>query len=699
MKVRGFRIELGEVEAAMAEHPRLQQGVVVAVADQQGGQRLVAYGVAAEGGVSSRELRRFLRERLPEYMVPSVFVPLAALPLLPNGKLDRRALPLPETLASSPGTVPEVPLTQTEELLAAVWSELLAVAVGRHDNFFELGGHSLLAIRAIARLREVFAFNLPLSKCFELPTIAELGQYIDAEHKGGQPGAFAIQPRPRGSELPLSFAQERLWFLDQLEANSAAYNVPAAVQLVGHLDVAALQQAVAEIVRRHESLRTTFPTVQGRPIQAIAADLPITIPVVDLQDLPAQMQSSQVKQRAMAEAQRPFDLACGPLLRLSLLRLAADVYVLLINLHHIVSDGWSRRVVFVRELAALYEAFAQNAPSPLPELPVQYADFAQWQRQWLSGEVLTTQLDYWRQELADPLPVLDLPTDRSRPSVQTFRGAHSCFSLSADLTQKLKALSQQSGTTLFMTLLAAFAALLSRYSDQSDIAIGSPIANRDRSELEPLIGLFLNTLVFRIDLQGNPPFLELLTRVRQKTLGAYAHQDIPFEKLMSELQTTRQLSHSPWFQVMFILQNLPSEKLELSGLTLTLLEQEGWANATAKFDLTLIMEEKGPQLEGIFEYNTDLFEAATIGRLVEHFQNLLAGIAASPHQRLSDLPMLSAAEQQQLLEGRYASAYSEALTEDDSQALPMPDEDIDRLIAELAELSETEAQQLLSDAS
>ncbi|MCG8364971.1 MAG: condensation domain-containing protein, partial [Pseudanabaenales cyanobacterium] len=709
VKIRGFRIELGEIEAVLAQHPQVQHGVIVVDEDESGEQRLVAYVVAAaQTSPTGSELRQFLKQRIPEYMTPSLFVMLSALPLTSNGKVDRQSLPAPEADESRLDVGPEAPHTPTEEILAAIWQDLLGIAVGRHDNFFELGGHSLLATRAITRLRETFKVDLPLNKFFKFPTVAELGRYIDSARNASEGvECTAIQSVSRAGKLPLSFAQERLWVLNQLEGNSAAYNVPAAIHLSGCLHVAALEQAVTEIVRRHEILRTTFPTVNGSPVQMIAADSSMAINILDLQALSAQARTAQAQQWVMEEARRPFDLARGPLFRVVLLRLAADSHILLVNLHHIISDGWSRRVVFIQELATLYESFTQNKPSPLPELPIQYVDFAHWQRRRLTGEVLETYLSYWRQELADPLPVLDLPTDRLRPPIQTFRGDHMCFTLSADLTEKLKALSRQSGATLFMTLLAAFATLLSRYSGQEDISVGSAIANRSRNELEPMIGLLLNTLVLRIDLQGKPSFLELLTRVRQKALGAYAHQEAPFEKLMEELKPARQLSHSPWFQTMFILQNLPSQKLELPGLTLTLLGQESWSNSTAKFDLTLVMEEKDEMLEGIFEYNTDLFDAATIHRMAGHLQSLLEGVVANPRQPISALPMLTPAEQHQLLGGwgnhsikapppsRYVDQRTPAADPSQFQG----DKEVDRLLAELDELSEEEAQQLLSEAS
>ncbi|MDJ0702182.1 MAG: amino acid adenylation domain-containing protein [Leptolyngbyaceae cyanobacterium MO_188.B28] len=455
-----------------------------------------------------------------------------------------------------------------------------------------------------------------------------------------------IVPAPRDSKLPLSFAQTRLWFLDQLEGGSVAYNVPAALRLTGYLHVAALEQSIAEMIRRHEVLRTTFPIVNGNPVQRITEHAFASIPILDLQSLSEQAQSSEVQRLAIEDAQRPFDLAQGPLLRVTLLRLGASSHVLLVNLHHIVSDGWSR-AIFIREVAILYEAFSEGKPSPLPDLPIQYADFAHWQQQWLTGEVLETQLDYWQKQFSGAPPVLELPTDRPRPPVQTFRGGRETVALDAELTQKLKELSQQSGATLFMTLLAALATLLARYSGQEDIVVGTPIANRNQLELEPLIGFFANTLAIRTDLQQNPTFLELLAQVRQTTLDAYTHQDLPFEKLVEELQPERTLSHNPIFQVMFVLQNIPRDKYELpGGLSISTVQAE---ELIGKFDLTLRLSETETGLRGFWEYNSDLFDASTIARMVNHFQTLLEGIVVNPRQNISNLSLMTPTEQHRLL--------------------------------------------------
>ena len=474
---------------------------------------------------------------------------------------------------------------------------------------------------------------------------AEILMFLHKANLSSSPAPEPIRPMPRDGDLPLSFGQQRLWFLDQLEGGSATYNEFFALNINGSLQIAALEQTLTEIVRRHEILRTTFPMRNGFPVQAIAPTQTVPLPMVDLQQSPEVEQSAEVRRLAIEEQARPFDLSKGPLLRATLLRLAEESYVLLLNIHHIVCDGWSMPI-FIRELSAFYEAFSKGAPSPLPELAIQYADFAHWQRQWLQGDVLAAHLAYWRQQLAGAPPVLELPTDRPRPAVQTFRGAAQFLALPKPLSQKLKVLSQRWGVTLFMTLLAAFQTLLYRYTGQSDICVGAPIANRNRSEIEGLIGFFVNTLVLHTDLSGNPSFQELLGRVREVALGAYAHQDLPFEQLVEALQPERSLSHQPLFQVMFVVHDASMTTLELPGLTLSSLEMD---SETAKFDLALSIADGEQGLMALWEYNIDLFDAATITRMLGHFQTLLEGIVANPEQKLSDLPLLTAAERHTLL--------------------------------------------------
>ena len=649
VKIRGFRVELGEIEAVLREHHAVRDALVLNREDQPGSNRLVAYLVQTDfdSGESENlvsDLRRFLKAKLPDYMVPSAWVTMEALPLNINGKVDRRALPPPdETLREE---IYLAPRTQTEERLARIWEEVLEIEkVGVHDNFFDLGGHSLLATQLISRVRANFNIALPLRRLFESPTVASLSEQIDATGCESRIQSAPIQPASRDKELPLSFAQERLWFLDQLEPGNPFYNTPLALRLRGPLDTDALERSLNEVVRRHEALRTTFATADGQPVQLIAPSLTILLPVLDLRPLAEVERSAEVKRLADEEAQRVFDLARGPLLRATLLRLGQEEHVILLTMHHIISDGWSMGVL-IRELSSLYDAFSRGMPSPLPELAIQYADFAAWQRQWFQGEVLETQLRYWKQRLADAPPILKLPSDRPRPASQSFRGSAQRFEVDEDVTRDLKALSQRSGATLFMTLHAVFATLLHRYSAQQDIIIGSPIANRNRAEIEPLMGFFVNTLALRTDLSGDPTFLELLNRVQQLALDAYAHQDLPFERLVDVLQPERDLSQNPLFQVMFTLQNAPTGGVQLTDLIITAVETE---RVTALFDVVLDLWETGQGLTGVLEYNTDLFDAPTIVRMVGHFQNLLAAIAANPEQRISDLSILNQDERHQLL--------------------------------------------------
>ncbi|WDD36885.1 amino acid adenylation domain-containing protein (plasmid) [Nostoc sp. UHCC 0926] len=592
------------------------------------------------------EFRHCLQKKLPEYMVPSAFVLLESLPLTPNGKVDRNALPEPD-LDSTLLEKYVAPRTPIEEILAQIWAQVLKVErVGIHDNFFESGGHSLLATQLLSRIRNIFKLELPLHSLFAATTVAKFAQEIkQLQQQNLELSTPPILPRASEAELPLSFAQQRLWFLDQLQPLSAFYNVPVALHLVGTLEVAALQQSLQEIIHRHEALRTNFIKVDGKPTQVIQTQANWKVSIVDLKHLFTTEQEIATQQLAQQQAIQPFNLATEPLVRATLLVLSKTEHALLVCMHHIVFDGWSVGV-FVQELAALYNAYSQGQPSPLAPLPIQYADFAIWQRNWLQGDVLQSQLSYWQQQLANAPALLSLPTDRPRPSVQTDNGAYQQFALSKELTSGLTQLSQQQGVTLFMTLLAAFDTLLYRYTGQEDILVGSPIANRDRSEIEELIGFFVNTLVIRTDLAGNPSFSELLSRVREVALSAYAHQNLPFEMLVEALQPERDLSYTPLFQVMFALQNASTSQVELAGLTVTPLITEG---ATAKFDLSLLMQNTATGLVGFWEYNTDLFDASTIERMTGHFVTLLEGIIANPQQQISQLPLLTAVEQQQLL--------------------------------------------------
>ncbi|HEX8148765.1 MAG TPA: amino acid adenylation domain-containing protein, partial [Pyrinomonadaceae bacterium] len=655
VKVRGYRIEPGEVEAALLQHEAVSEALVVADGAREGDKRLVAYLVpreesAADRAALVREAQQHAKERLPEYMVPSIFMVLDELPLTPHGKVDRRRLPAPEVTRTDEVTGTNAPRTPVEEMLCGVAADVLGVEeVGINDNFFQAGGHSLMATQLISRVREIFQVNLSLRSFFEAPTVVGLAEVIEAEIRAGQ-GVQSppIEPVAREEGLPLSFAQQRLWFLDQLEPGGSAYNVPSAVRLEGPLDLGALERTVGEIVRRHETLRTSFPTAEGRPQQRIAPVSEIRLAVTDLSPLPAAEREAAARRLAREEAERPFDLATGPLFRVGALRLGEEEHVVLFTMHHIVCDGWSLGVM-VREIVALYGAYSRGAAPALPEPPIQYVDFAVWQRNWLRGDVLEAQLDFWKKQLgAGELPALKLPTDRPRPATRSFVGAQEQFTLPFAFLEKVKALSRQEGVTMFMTLLGAFQALLHRYSGQDEILVGSSIANRNRAEIEGLIGFFVNTLVMRGDFGGNPTFKELLGRVRDAALGAYAHQDLPFEKLVEEMQPERSLGGAPLFQVAFNLQNAPWENLELQGLRLSYL---GVSSETSKFDLALYMSESHEGLHGKFEYATDIFEAETIRRLVGHFRRLLEAAVADPEQRVSTLPLLTEEELRQALAG------------------------------------------------
>ncbi|HJT56502.1 MAG TPA: amino acid adenylation domain-containing protein, partial [Ktedonobacteraceae bacterium] len=571
VKLRGYRIELGEIEAVLGRHANVRDCVVVMVREEESEQptegRLVAYVVAQQPlTLSSQELRNFASEQLPAYMLPSIFVLMDELPLTANGKVDRSKLPVPEQSKSEIQPTLVEPRSPIEEILAEIWSELLAIKqIGIHDNFFSLGGHSLLATQVIARLHQVLRVDLPILSLFEAPTVAKLAERVERVLRSEQgTAAPPLVPVSREQDLPLSFAQQRLWFLDQLEPGRASYSKPTAVRLCGKLEVKALAASLEEMVRRHESLRTTFAMKENAPVQVIRKAGQFHLPLAELSRLSLENREIEMQRLANWEAQRPFDLTYGPLLRTTLLRLDEEEHVLLLSMHHIVSDGWSNSI-FLGELTTLYNAFVAGQLSPLPELPLQYADFAAWQRQWLQGEVLESQVRYWTEQLHEVAP-LELPTDHPRPAVQTFRGTTQSLLLPAQLSEELKRLSQREGVTLFMTLLAVFQALLARYTGQDDISVGTPIANRTHADLESLIGFFVNTLVLRTDLSCNPSFQEVLARVREACLGAYAHQDVPFEKLVEVLQPERDLSRSPLFQVMFGLQHAPRIPQTLQGV-------------------------------------------------------------------------------------------------------------------------------------
>jgi amino acid adenylation domain-containing protein len=702
VKIRGYRIEIGEIEEVLAHHPQVRTCAVAARQEASGDKRLVGYVVASDGKQPTvTALREFLKTTLPDHMVPPAFVFLDALPLTPNGKLDRRALPDPEPTRPDLEDIFVAPRTPNEEVLAGIWSQGLGVeGIGVDDDFFALGGHSLIATQIISRARDAFHLEVPLRDLFMNPTVARLGLAIaqrqaervaPAERDrllselesstgvgspgGGDPGRQSamgdhglriarlspqarevlelwlrekaisapsqpIARREMEGPVPLSFAQQHLWILDSLHSGVPLYNVPRALRIRGNLDVQALGRALDTIQERHEVLRSAFPAVDGKPVQVLASAPAAALPMVDLDNFAEVDREKDLRGIVEEEARSPFDLARGPLLRTKLLRLAEQDHVLLLTVHHIVFDGWSVEV-FDQELAALYEAYHEGRPSPLPALPIQYADFAVWQRAWLSGKIVEEQLSYWRQRLKGAPAVLELPASRSRPPVQSTRGGTETILIARELAQSIRALGQREGATLFMTLLAAFKVLLLRNSGQDDVVVGSLVAGRNRSDIEGLIGFFVNTLVLRTDLSGDPTFRESLGRVREVAIGAYGHQDLPFEKLVEELNPSRSLSHSPLFQVMVTLENASPAPLRLAGATVTPLSVSA---ETTKFDLTAAFEDTGEEIRALFRYKADLFEASTIQHLLGQFRTLLEGIAADPDQHLSRLPVLTEAE-------------------------------------------------------
>ncbi|HEX5875186.1 MAG TPA: amino acid adenylation domain-containing protein [Pyrinomonadaceae bacterium] len=647
VKVRGVRVELGEIENLLRGHQAVADVAVVDRDDAEGNKFLVAY-VTLTNGSGSEVLREYLSERLPQTMLPSAFVELDQLPRTLNGKIDRKALPALE-LVQAEKEMEAGPLTPIEEIVGGIWCEVLRLpAVGRTSNFFNLGGHSLLATQVILRVRDTLKVDLPIRSIFESPTVGAFAELIQEQIVEGRLSAVAsIEPVSRDGELPLSFAQQRLWFQEELAYGTTTFHIALGMEVRGPLNHAALEQTFSEIVRRHETLRSVFPIIGGEVVQVIAPSSRLALPVVDLRKLDAREQEAASRTQAEAEFARPFDLETGPLARLVLLRHSEDEHTIVCVLHHIISDGWSKGVL-MKEVSVLYAAFCQGLPSPLQELPIQYADFAAWQRQQLQGDVLDQALAHWRNNLATATPLLELPADRPRPPVQTYRGAMEVFLLSPDVVQQLKALSQRRGVTLFMTLLAAFQAFLSRYTGQEDIVVGATVANRERSDLEGLIGFFVNMLALRTDCSGDLPFDELLERVRDTTLKAYAYQAVPFEKLLLELDfIKRNPSYSPVFQVIFSFQNQPNlMDLTLSGLKLNFPQVEV---TTSQTDLLLDMYDGVDGMTAALYYNTDLFDATTIQRMAKHFQNVLTGVAADAGQRLSELPLLSEQERARLL--------------------------------------------------
>lgn len=659
VKIRGYRIELGEIELQLLKHPTVREAAVVARQQQgePGERHLVAYYTVAGGETresSTAQLRRYLEAQLPPYMVPTAFVRLERLPLTPNGKVDRKALPAPQHETYARGAY-EAPCGVVEEAIAAIWEEVLKVQpVGRNGDFFALGGHSLLATQVASRIRRALGVELSLRTLFEARTIAALAAHIDAGRTEGRVGALPpIDAAPRERPLPLSFSQRRMWFMQQLEPSSTAYNMPFAIRIRGELDTRALAGAIEAMVARHEAFRTTFSIRDGEPVQTIHASVPAELRQIDLSQRGTREAAEEAAQLFRAESMQPFDLALGPLHRLLLARLGPSDHMLLWLIHHAIGDLWSMAVL-MREFQQLYRALRCGEMAALAPLPIQYSDFAVWQRRHMSGEALASQLAYWRGRL-DGIAPLALPADRPRPRHQTFRGSNIIAAIPTSLLTALKEFGARHGVTPFMTLLACFKILLARYCNQEDIAIGVPIANRTRVETESLVGTLVNTLVMQTSLTGNPRFTELLARVQETALGAYAHQDLPFEVIVEELAGARDAGHAPLVQVMFNVANALQERPQLDGLAL---DPFLFDSGAAQFDLSVLVD---TELTGsiIFTYSTEMFDAVTIRRMVTHYLGILEQAISAPEERILSYPMLTAAERAAAIEGwnRTTAAY------------------------------------------
>ena len=645
VKIRGFRIELGEIESALKKQPRVVDAVVMAREDQPGDKRLVAYVVAKSkaetngaDSLNPEELRQGLRSLLPDYMVPATFVFLDQLPLTPNGKVDRKALPAPDLDRRSAGSEYVAPRSETEQKLAVIWREVLRLnQVGALDNFFILGGHSLLAVQVLSRIHETFQVSLPLSSLFDAPTIEAIASGIDAGRWGSNETRIApLQHVSRSGELPVSFVQERLWFIDQLEPGSHAYNVPTALRLEGALEVATLERALNEIVRRHEVLRTTFRYLDGKLLQVVAPSLTVLVPITDLHSKPGEQRVTRACEVVDSEGQRPFNLETGPLVRAHLIRLGENTHIFVLVMHHTISDGWSLAVLY-RELETIYTALSRKQTIPeLPELPIQYADFAFWKRQVTSGKWLEQELDFWKGKLTGAPVRTSLPTDHPEPETASRKAARCSVQLSEDLTQATNALSQGDGGTPFMLLLAALAVTIHKWSGQQDLVTGTVVAGRNRREVENLIGCFMNFLPIRTRLLGTETLEEIFAEVRTAVLEAQEHQECPFEKMVEAINPERRMNQNPLYNVALLLQNFPAEPFRVDGLKATPFPV---GMEAALLDLRFEAEPNANGLAFCCEYRNDLFERSTIEQVLATFQKVLSALVQKPKTRLQDIKL------------------------------------------------------------
>jgi non-ribosomal peptide synthetase component F/acyl carrier protein len=666
IKLAGFRVELGEIELNLMRHPKVREAVVVAHEDSASSKYLAAYVVLEDGQkLAPGELRNFLRESLAQYMVPAIYMTLESLPLTTTGKVDRLSLPTPDRARADLEEEFVGPRNEVEAKIAAICEEVLGLhKVGVYDKFLDMGGDSLRVIQLISRIRQAFDVEMPFSRIFKNPTIADLAHSVSSgKSMGGGLDLQPIQPVPRDGPLPVTFPQEAIWLLSELTDQTLAYNTQLCVRFKGDLRVEILNKAFTEIVRRHEIFRTTFFAQAGQLFQRVHEPWPVNIPVVDLLALPEQRRCEEAESLTGEICGRPFDTKQIPLIRWVLLRLDREDHILVQVEHHFVHDGWSLTVL-LREMSVLYAAFVEGRPSPLSELTIQFADFAAWQRKRMQGGVLDGLLGFWKGKLAHAPAISELPVDHPRPKNQTFHGAVRMVEFSADVCEALAEFGRKHNATMFMTMIATFYPLLYRYTGQEDIVIGSSVANRLLRESENLIGMIVNTIVLRAEMYSNPTFLEFLKRVRESTLEAFTHQDIPFEKLVNEIQPKRDASRNPLFQIMFSFHDSAMPRIELPGLHSELRYRH---NGSAKFDLNIVVlprfEQSSGQIhEGKFksmsmewEYNTDLFEPDTIRRLVSHYEQLLTSVLENPDRRLADLPMLTESERRELVGGPAAS--------------------------------------------
>ncbi|MDP4196680.1 MAG: amino acid adenylation domain-containing protein, partial [Bacteroidota bacterium] len=651
VKLRGFRVELGEIESALTEIEFVKEAVVIAREDKPGNKRLVAYLVLSDKEIKQVNFKKILSDKLPDYMVPSAFVILNSMPLTPNSKVDRKALPIPEDTAGEEIKDNYVsPQNPVEEFIANIWADVLLAEnpVGIFSNFFDLGGHSLLAAQVISRIRETFNVDIPLRSIFENPTVASLAKVV--ERSKAASSGLSIPPImkvSRDQKLPLSFAQQRLWFLEQLEPDSPFYNIPEIYKIKGEVDFETLQKSLNFVIKRHEVLRTIFISEEGIPRQIVLPEFEVKIEFIDFSSYEEIQKNKAVEEILDKQAKTPIKITEAPLFRFNLIKTEKDEFIVLMIIHHIISDDWSTGIMF-REISLTYESLLANSDLELEDLSVQYADYAYWQRDWLKGEILQKQLNYWKNKLEGIVPMISLPVDHARPAVQTFNGSFATFEFSEELSQEVKNICRSEGSTLYMVLMAAFQMLLYKYSGQEDFCIGTPIANRNNTDAEKLIGFFVNTLVIRNDAENKISFSKLLKKVKETSLEAYTYQDIPFEQVVEAVQPVRDLSHSPLFQVMFVIQNAANIKRNIKTTQFQISPVEAHSG-TAKFDITLFMLEDNDKIAGAFEYNRDLFERETIEKMIGHYINILKQAVSEPERQISQIGLLSRQEEERLL--------------------------------------------------